>query len=68
MMNTNLIWPSRLPRLLWMGRTCPCCRSIEFRSAEPEHLDRLFMLLSLRPIRCVNCWRRYYSLRRVAAR
>lgn len=60
-------WPSRLPRLLWMGRTCPLCSSIEFRSAEPELLDRLLVLLALRPIRCVNCWRRYYWFHKASA-
>ena len=59
----NLEWPSGLPRFLWMDRECPRCSSIEFRSAEPGRLDKLFMVLALQPIRCVNCWRRYYSFR-----
>lgn len=59
----SLNWPSQLPRLLWKRRNCPRCSSVEFRSAEPELLDRLLVLFTLRPIRCVNCWRRYYWFR-----
>lgn len=63
----GMTWPSRLPRILWMGRSCPRCSSVEFRSAERETLDGLFALLSLRPVRCVNCWRRYYWFRDAGA-
>lgn len=53
-------WPGSVPRLLWMRRECPLCSSIEFQTAESHPLDRLLVLLALRPVRCVNCWRRYY--------
>jgi hypothetical protein len=56
----GLNWPNRLPRLLWMRRQCPLCSSIQFQLAETESLDVLFGLFGLRPVRCVNCWRRYY--------
>jgi len=48
------------PKLIWMRRQCPLCSSIRFRPAEAEPLDRLFGIFALRPVRCVNCWRRYY--------
>jgi hypothetical protein len=56
----DLTWPSGIPRLLWMHRECPLCSSIEFSTAESHPLDRLMRLFSLTPIRCINCWRRYY--------
>ena len=62
-MNTaSLNWPGRLPRLLLIRRECPLCSSIEFRTAESHPLDTLLALFALRPVRCVNCWRRYYWL------
>jgi hypothetical protein len=56
----GLNWPTRIPRVLWIRRMCPLCSSIEFQTAESEALDGLFMLFALQPVRCVNCWRRYY--------
>lgn len=44
-----------------MRRKCPLCSSIEFKAAEPEWLDSVLALFRLRAVRCVNCWRRYYS-------
>jgi hypothetical protein len=54
-------WPSSLPRLLWSPRTCPLCTSLEFTEAELLPMDRPLAFFSLRPLRCVNCWRRYYG-------
>jgi hypothetical protein len=53
-------WPSSLPRLLWKRPDCPLCSSIEFREAEQHPLDGLLGMFALSPVRCVNCWRRYY--------
>jgi len=44
------------------------CTSTEFKSAEREWLDVFFALFSLRPVRCVNCWRRYYWFRNADAK
>ena len=52
-------WPSSIPRILWRRR-CPLCSSVEFKEAERHPLDALLRLFALFPIRCVNCWRRYY--------
>ncbi len=60
MSQSGLNWPSRIPRLLWMRRECPLCNSFEFKMAESGVLDGILALLSLRPVRCANCWRRYY--------
>jgi hypothetical protein len=60
----GLTWPSKVPRLLWMRRECPLCSSIEFRTAESHPLDRLLKLLMFYPVRCANCWRRYYWLQK----
>jgi hypothetical protein len=49
----------RLPRVLWR-RECPLCSSIQFKTAEDGFLDSMLKLFGLRPVRCVNCWRRYY--------
>jgi hypothetical protein len=49
-----------LPRVLWTRRQCPLCGSIRFEAAESVHLDGLLVLFMLRPVRCINCWRRYY--------
>ena len=67
MNSARLNWPPAVPRFIWIRRKCPLCSSIEFKSAEPEWLDVFFRLLSLRPVRCVNCWRRYYSFRNAYA-
>jgi hypothetical protein len=56
----SLHWPSNVPRLLWIRRTCPLCTSIEFQEAESHFLDRFLGLIAWRPVRCVNCFRRYY--------
>ncbi len=61
MNSARLSWPPVIPRFLAIKRRCPLCSSIEFKSAEPERLDGVFALFRLRAIRCVNCWRRYYS-------
>jgi hypothetical protein len=53
-------WLGRLPRVLWTRRQCPLCSSIRFEEAELGSLDGPLGLFMLRPIRCVNCWRRYY--------
>jgi len=51
----------RLPQLLWSRKNCPLCGSIEFKQAEARPADRLFVVFALFPVRCVNCWRRYYQ-------
>jgi len=61
MNSAGLNWPPAIPRLLWMRRKCPLCSSIEFKSAEPEWLDSVLAMFRLHAVRCVNCWRRYYS-------
>jgi len=53
-------WPSGLPHLLWIRRVCPLCGSFEFKEAESHFLDGPLGLFALRPVRCVNCRRRYY--------
>lgn len=67
MNSARLNWPPAIPRLLWMRRKCPLCSSIEFKSAEPEWLDSVLVLFRLRAVRCVNCWRRYYSFAKANA-
>ena len=32
-------WPNWLPRVLWPRRACPCCNSVQFKSAELRSLD-----------------------------
>ena len=63
----GLMWPSRIPQVLWMRRECPRCSSIEFQTAESGSFDRLLKLLGLHPVRCVNCWRRYYWFAKTGA-
>ena len=53
-------WPSSIPRILWKRRQCPLCSSIEFKTAESHPLDPFLRPFALSPVRCVNCWRRYY--------
>jgi hypothetical protein len=60
MSSLEVNWPSRIPRLLFGSRVCPLCTSTEFRSAELGVMDKLLRRFALTPIRCVNCWRRYY--------
>lgn len=58
---TDLI---RFPRILWGRRNCPLCTSIEFQVADFSSWDRALALFALNPVRCTNCWRRYYWLTR----
>lgn len=48
------------PRVLGRRAVCPLCTGGIFRVAERGGADRLFRLVGLSPVRCVNCWRRYY--------
>jgi hypothetical protein len=57
-------WLGRFSRLLWIGQQCPLCTSILFNKAEHQSLDRLLALLAFRPVRCANCFRRYYCFAR----
>ena len=54
-------WRAGFSRLIGSPKECPVCTSIEFTDAEFHPLDRSLSFLALRPIRCVNCWRRYYG-------
>lgn len=54
MNSAHLNWPPAIPGLLWTRQECPLCSSIEFRSAEPEWLDRVLFLFRLRAVRCVS--------------
>jgi len=56
----TMSWPNWLPRVLWFRRACPCCDSVQFKSAELHSLDWLLAMFALRPVRCKFCWRRYY--------
>ncbi len=60
-------WLDRLPKILWTRRQCPLCGSIRFEEAELGFLDGLLGVLMLRPIRCVNCWRRYYRFAKTSS-
>jgi hypothetical protein len=53
-------WLSRFSGFLF-DRKCPLCTSILFTEAEHQSLDRLLTMLSFHPVRCANCFRRYYS-------
>ena len=53
-------WLGKFLGLLWFGQKCPLCTSMLFAEAEHRSLDRLLALLALHPVRCVNCFRRYY--------
>lgn len=52
-------WPI-LPRLIRGAGACPLCTSIRFREAEAGSLDRVMRIFGMVPVRCDNCWRRYY--------
>jgi hypothetical protein len=56
----ELSWISRVPRLLFRCRVCPLCSSIEFRRDKSGPMDGLLRCFALKPVRCVNCWRKYY--------
>jgi hypothetical protein len=58
--NTQISLPGPFPHVLWARRVCPLCSSLEFKQAESVFLDGPMAWFSLRPVRCVNCWRRYY--------
>jgi hypothetical protein len=53
-------WLGKSLGLIWYGQKCPLCTSILFAEAEHQSLDRLLTLLAFHPVRCVNCFRRYY--------
>lgn len=53
-------WLTEMPRVLGQRSVCPMCTGGIFRQAERGGTDRIFRLVGLLPVRCVNCWRRYY--------
>jgi hypothetical protein len=57
---SDLLRLPRIPQIL-RSQECPLCSSIEFREDIPQPLDRLLSVFAFRPVRCVNCWRRYYQ-------
>ena len=64
MKTPTINWPPGLPRVLWVRRKCPRCSGIQFKQAESAWQDSPLAFVGLRAIRCVNCWRRYYSFAR----
>lgn len=56
----GLTWPRNVPRLLLIRKECPLCSSIEFQTGDSHPLDRVLKLFMFFPVRCTNCWRRYY--------
>jgi hypothetical protein len=62
--SSGIRWTGKFLGLLWFGQKCPLCTSMLFAEAEHRSLDRLFALLAFRPVRCVNCFRRYYCFAR----
>ncbi len=50
-----------MPQLLGSKRVCPLCTGGVFRKAEGGLLDGVMRLVGMHPVRCVNCWRRYYA-------
>ncbi len=50
-----------MPHLLGPKRVCPLCTGGVFRKGERGLMDVPMRLLGLEPVRCVNCWRRYYA-------
>jgi hypothetical protein len=54
-------WLSKFSGFLLFDQKCPLCTSILFTEAEHQSLDRLLTLLAFHPVRCANCFRRYYS-------
>jgi hypothetical protein len=58
--SSGVRWLSRYLGLLWHGQKCPLCTSILFSEAEHQSRDRLLALLAFHPVRCANCFRRYY--------
>jgi hypothetical protein len=62
--SSGMRWLSRFSGLLWFGQKCPLCTSMLFTEAEHQSLDRLLTLLAFHPVRCANCFRRYYCFSR----
>jgi hypothetical protein len=63
--SSGVRWLSKFSGLLWFGQKCPLCTSILFTEAEHQSLDRLLSLLAFHPVRCANCFRRYYCFAKV---
>jgi hypothetical protein len=63
--SSGMRWLSKFSGLLWFGQKCPLCTSILFTEAEHQSFDRLLSLLAFHPVRCANCFRRYYCFAKV---
>jgi C4-type Zn-finger protein len=46
-----------------MRERCPLCRATEFQLSAQTVLTPLLRFFSIRRVRCMNCWRRYYWFR-----
>ncbi len=57
---SNRTWPKWVPHFVWIRRECPRCNSLKFKPAELRPIDSLLVMIALRPVRCMFCWRRFY--------
>jgi hypothetical protein len=58
--SSGMRWLTKFSGFLLSDQKCPLCTSILFTQAEHQSLDRLLAWLPFHPVRCANCFRRYY--------
>jgi len=59
----DMNWHRGIPRLFVLREHCPLCRATEFQVSMPNPLNNLLRAFSIRRVRCMNCWRRYFWLK-----
>ena len=59
----DLNWHNGIPRYVVFRERCPICRTREFHASMSHPLRSVLQYLAVHPVRCQNCWRRYYWLK-----
>jgi hypothetical protein len=59
----DLNWHNGIPQFFVVRERCPLCRATEFNLSAQHPLKQVLRYVAIRPVRCANCWRRYYWLK-----
>jgi len=56
-------WHNGIPQFFVVRERCPLCLATAFNLSAQHPLKQVLRVFAIRPVRCANCWRRYYWLK-----
>ena len=59
----DLNWHNGIPRFFVFRERCPLCRTREFHASMSHPFRSILRFVAIHPVRCQNCWRRFYWLK-----